>query len=187
MSPYPTRSTDAKKRFSEEQIIGFLKQAEAGPGEGIGFAVSGYHGMFERLQGRQVTTGRLFVRDRKLQMVLGLVHGDFEQTLRGSGVLREFTLGSRRAPLGGRGLAHGGAWRTDVDGRSDWLGVARAEVVAPESQRPPAADSPAMGSGVERRTADFAGRLRVLEGLREQGLISEGEYLDKRRAILDGL
>lgn len=161
--------------------------AEVGPREDIGFAVTGYHGMFERLQGRQVTTGRLFVRDGKLQMVLGLVHGEFEQTLRGSGVLREFTLGSRRVSLDARGSAHGGAWRTVGEGRSDWVAVARAEVVAPELQHRPAADQPAMGAGVDQTTAKFAGRLRVLQNLRERGLISEEEYLDKRRAILDGL
>jgi len=40
---------------------------------------------------------------------------------------------------------------------------------------------------VEGRAVEFADRLRILEALRRQGLLSEQEYTDKRQAILEGL
>lgn len=59
-----------------------------------------------------------------------------------------------------------------------------ATYLASSLRQPPAApaESAAPGQG-----SDAAARLRELQGLRDQGLITEDEYVERRRAIVDGV
>lgn len=93
--------------------------------------------------------------------------------------------------------------------RRNWLVVRLAEVPKPKESPPPSAQPPAFHSApetalpevknsdqvpkelnpdaLEPRQRSIEERLRVLKNLRDKELISEQEYIEKRRQILDSL
>ncbi len=175
--------------------------AKANPDQDVCFAVSGRHGSYAQLTGRSVTTARLFTKDGRLQVVFGMVRHDYDAELRGSGTLIAFEPGHRAAPLKNEPAV---AISPDlgVSRRGDWLDLVPASALA--QARPPAAAVPAAGAAaVAPQAAPAAApaapaapatsypvvseRLRTLQKLRDDGLISPQEYEAKRRAILDQL
>lgn len=173
--------------------------AKATPDQDVCFAVSGKHGSYAQLTGRSVTTARLFTKDGRLQVVFGLVRHDFDAELRGSGTLIAFEPGHRAGPIKFEpAVAINPA--LGASRRGDWLDLvpasalaqalpapaavpaAGAAVVAPQAAPAPAAPAaPAASYPV------VSERLRTLQKLRDDGLISPQEYEAKRRAILDQL
>ena len=143
-------------------------------------------------------TARLFAQGGALQVIVNDARLAFVHEYLGSKRTPEFTFGSRTRP-GQASLRSVSA----TNRRPDWLAVpltvaaapavpAAATVAAPPARAaapapatavatPPAPVSPAaIGDDVEQR-------LIVLKRLREKGLISEEEYQQKRREILQRL
>jgi hypothetical protein len=138
-------------------------------------------------------TARLFVQDGALQVLLNDTRLDFVNRYRGTNIEPEFVYGSR-AKAGPAVVQSGGARNV----RADWLAVslttppveagtppaaAAKPVPAPPAAAPapaPAAQPAASGDEIERR-------LTTLKRLRERNLISEEEYQQKRREILQQL
>jgi hypothetical protein len=142
---------------------------------------------------------RLFVQDGRLQLIVHDVRFDFYDTYRGTHTPPTFTYGSRAA-AGPAVIQSAGA----ANRRADWLAIplqpvaaaapppappapGSAATVAPPP--PPAVPAPAAATPA-RKPLDAAGaeeierRLETLKRLRDKGLISEDEYQQKRREIL---
>jgi hypothetical protein len=154
-----------------------------------------------------VTTARVFRRDGQLNVIAGLVRRDFESQFRGSGLLIAFEPG-QRAQAVERSAKLAVAPGSGSQVRDDWIALstsvaAAAPAAAPAAATPavaPAAaaagaasaampSTPAAAPAPAAKDADAlyrstAERLRALEKLRKDGLITEAEYQEKRRQIL---
>jgi hypothetical protein len=136
-------------------------------------------------------TARLFVQDGQLQLIVNDARYEF----------MNLYIGSRQPPVftyGSRDRASKAMLRSDASTakRPDWLTMPVASVSARTSgpapvqmAAPPAVSAPAapMVSPVAAPPNDFEQRLTLLKRLRDKGLISEEEYLQKRKEILSQL
>lgn len=170
--------------------------AKAGPHEDVTFAVltrgdSGRAPMLIiHIQQPLITTGRAFYRHGHLNVIFGLMHAPFEDHYVKTGQLPALTPGQRSHRL------HSG-WRVVSDRpltypqpqRRDWVSVALAQPPAASKPAPQTAQSspqPAPKT-VESEYHNLATRLRVLDKLHQQGLITNQEFQQKRKQILNGL
>jgi hypothetical protein len=189
-------------------IVPPLVQAlgEVTPQQEVSFAVTGRHGALGPLVERSVTTGRLFRDDGGLQLIVGLGQKPFESEYLGSGVLIAFEPGRRAAPVSP--ALKIGAQGTSGQRRADWVALALAPAggaaaaappagapavpaAAPAAAAPtppttpgPAAAQPAPRTRDAAFLAEQEERLKTLKRLRDQNLITEEEYQQKRREIL---
>jgi hypothetical protein len=186
----------------------------ANAGQDISLAVSDQFGFLGPLASRAVTTARIFHRDGQLHLIAGLVRRDFESQFRGSGILIAFEPGQRAKPVErgvklavapGKGSQQRDDWivlstsvATPVPGAALPTAIPNAATPiatpaaaaggtgAASAARPSAPATPPAPAAKEAdelyRSA--AERLRTLEKLRKDGLISEAEYQEKRRQIL---
>ncbi|MCW7540941.1 SHOCT domain-containing protein [Aquabacterium sp. A7-Y] len=150
-------------------------------------------------------TARLFVQGGELHLIVNDTRLDFVNAYRGSHIVPDFTFGSRTRQGAAQLSSATGASR-----RADWVAFSLAEAAAPAPApaaavaapaRPavtaapapsvapaPAAAAPAApGVRDNRFFEEQEQRLRTLKRLREQNLISEEEFQQKRREILQTL
>lgn len=175
-------STDAVPMFTDAELLEIVPHlvgalAKAGPKEDVTFAVTGKHGFLGRYSSNSVTTGRLFAHGRQLNVIFGLAQELYEDAELGP---------ASSFPRGSRADRPDRVWRIVPKGghlagqRLDWVMLDTAATPAPGANAPatPAANS---------RYQEIENRLRVLDRLKANGLITEGEYEERRRAILQGL
>ena len=168
----------------------------AGPDEDVTFALIGNHpALFGFFKQPMVTTGRLFVRNGRLNLILGTVHepvNDKEDRR-----LKPFIPGYRTASPNPewRVTAKNGETVQVEGGRTDWLVLSLA-APAPAMQpiptsgsrevkpqpAPPQAEAPSRPTG---KSAEE--RLIILNNLKQKGLITDEEYKAKRLEILNDL
>ena len=186
--------------------------AAATPAQDVTFAVIGSHGLFGERSPPTATTGRAFIRGASLNIVFGLVGSAYE-SIDISGTRNQVAPGQRNVRVEyGWTLTAPGAQL--VDARGDWLafdiaGLSQAAArsampaaahVAPVAPvAPPAAvdsrpasqavpaPAPAPRTAEESRYQDVATKLRILDRLHADKLVSDEEYRERRRAILQGL
>ena len=138
-------------------------------------------------------TARLFVQSGNLQLIVNDARYEFMNRAIGTRQQPVFTYGSR-ARAGTAVLRSDAA--TAV--RPDWLAMSMAGTPAAAAALPAVGAGPAVGSGtgpaapaaaapVAAPSNDIEQRLTVLKRLREKGLISEEEYVQKRKEILSQL
>jgi hypothetical protein len=145
-------------------------------------------------------TARLFVADDALQLIVRDARLNFMDRYSADRTLPTFTYGSRTAASGAALDAPGATRR-----RADWLSLplapapaavpvaapapAPAPAVTPAALPPKAAPAPppAPAARDEAFYEAQAQRLRALKKLRDENLISEAEYQEKREAILKTL
>ena len=152
-------------------------------------------------------TARLFVQGGSLNLIVHDARLDFVNAYIGTHITPQFEFGSR-SHASAVGLQSAGA----ASRRSDWLAVPVAAAVTPAAAAlaappapaplmtaapaavaaPVAAVAPAPATPPQRsRDAAFyeeqAQRLKGLKLLRDQGVISEDEYQQKRKEILSSL
>lgn len=102
---------------------------------------------------------------------------DFYDAYRGAHITPRFVYGSRATP-GKLTLTSIGGTNT----RADWLSMS---IAAPaESEAKPETKA---GATPEAKGQDIEQRLQVLKRLREKNLISEDEYQQKRKELLQRL
>ncbi|MGL4576510.1 MAG: SHOCT domain-containing protein [Burkholderiaceae bacterium] len=192
------------------EIAGPIAQAlgEATAAQEVSFAVTGNYGGYGPFSTKSVTTGRVFQQGGQLNIIFGLVRQEFEGQLRAAGYLIPFEPGQRaKAVSSGTQVSAAGA----TSQRADWLkfgalpaaaapvakpaapvaapAAAPAAVAAPPSAPaaapaaavPVPAPAPANSDQLYRQTAE---RLKALQKLKDDGLITEKEYAEKRKAIL---
>ena len=150
--------------------------ALAQPGEDLLLLSSSRRSRIERAE---ALTARLFVREGALNLIVHDVRLSFMDRWLEEAVQPEFVYGSRTnassaelsAPLGTRP-------------RPDWLVLPLVQATVPAAApATPQAPSSAEVASYEAK----AQRLRTLKRLRDENLISEAEYQEKRDAILKTL
>ena len=196
-------------------LVSALGRADAG--QDVSFAVSGKHSGMAVLAPRSVTTGRLFRDEKGLQLIVGLAQRTFEDSFSATGVLIAFEPGRRSGPVDASirlsdpapGTAQPRAdWLTLGPAGDGVATAAPASPVAPvapiapiapiapaaatqpaAAPAPTAATSPqpAAAADADARYRQISERLKTLQRLRDSGLISEQEYTERRRQILDAL
>jgi hypothetical protein len=152
-------------------------------------------------------TARLFVQGGQLQLLVNDARYEFVNEYKGTGKAPQFTFGSRSkaGPVALRSAA-------GSNQRPDWLAMSTAMPAAPSVATPvapsiapsvapaaapktvapaPAAAAATSAPALRPRDPGYAEeveqRLLTLKRLRERGLISEEEYQQKRREILQTL
>lgn len=124
-------------------------------------------------------TARLFVQSEQLHVIVHDARLDFMGAWIGARIQPKFVYGTRsRASDVALQSATGQARR------SDWLALPLAAAAVAPSAAPTAPAAPARDNGFYQEQEQ---RLRGLKRLLEQGLISEAEYQQKRREILQTL
>jgi len=132
-------------------------------------------------------TARFFVQDGALNVLVHDTRLDFMDRYRGMQILPEFRFGSRAA-----------ASKVEVkcaeatSRRSDWLQFPLESLgAAKETPKVDPAPTPASIAVPKVRDAayfeELEKRLRVLKRMRDENLITDEEFLKKRREILEGL
>jgi hypothetical protein len=174
--------TDAELLKIVPHLVAAL--AKAGPKEDVTFAVTGKHGLLGSFSSNSVTTGRLFARGPQLNVIFGLAQELYESAELGP--VSSFPRGSRAnrpdrvwriVPKSGR-LA---------DQRLDWVALDSAATPAPEAKTGSASAAAPATPTADSRYQEIETKLSVLNRLKANGLITEGEYDERRRAILQGL
>lgn len=162
----------------------------AKPDQDVTFAVLGRHGTFGENSPVTVTTGRVFVEAGGLNVILGRIHSRYEDLDFGRTVsLTPGQRGKRIAPVGTLVAESAGA----VKKRGDWLRFDLAQLAAaptrPTAQMSgPATDvAPQTPDATELRHSEIQSRLKLLDRLKADGLITEDEYRERRRAILQSI
>lgn len=166
------------------------------PRQDVTFAVTGHRGWFGKLSPESITTGRLFVTGDSLNLILGVVQQRYGiEALDDGAVLPEIIPGKRSRRI------DNAVWKIDPDRgrlreqRGDWLVFDRSAIpTAPAAATPAAPQSGAQpGTGapttptIEDKAQEIEKRLGVLDALRKKGAITEEEYRERRRAILEQL
>ena len=162
--------------------------ATAGPKEDVTFAVSGKHGLLGKYSPKSYTTGRLFVRDGQANIVFGRVHEGYAPDDQGLALIpgsrtRRIETGWDIVPENAR----------VADKRSDWVALetrtapAAATPAAPRETADGATPAKPAAPAVDGRYREIDDRLKLLEQLKSKGRITEEEYRERRRAILQGI
>jgi len=186
--PEPLFTRESLEIVSPQLREGLLK---ASPGEDVTFAVIGlYKSLFGFAKSPKVTTGRLFYRQGRINLIVGLAQNDVNE--REDRRLHPFTPGSRQSPAEGDWalLPHDGHSGIILT-RRDWAVSAEAgetpAVTPSPAANPVAPAQPAVSVTRPDNARNPAERLTILEDLKRKGLITEEEYRGKRREILEGL
>jgi hypothetical protein len=164
---------------------------QADPEQEVVFAVTGRYGRLGVVSEPTATTGRVFVRDDRLELIIGQARAEFLGRLRIAGVEPEFVPG-QRAQRVERG------WRLDcaaaggIQRRADWCSFPIGDAGATPAPSAPAAtgDAPAVtpdAATPESSSPTAVERLRTLKRLLDEGLITPEDYEAKKQEILDAL
>jgi hypothetical protein len=171
--------------------------AKAGPTQDVTFAVFGRHGAFGENSPATVTTGRVFLQAGQLNLILGLVQTRYEDV--GFGGTVELIPGQRARRIAQTWSLSAEPARF-MDKRSDWMqfDVARLASLPRDAEpiqerravlpaRPSAEAVLPKTDATDPRYQDIQSRLKTLERLKSEGLITEDEYRERRRAIVQSL
>jgi hypothetical protein len=180
---------------------------KAAPAEDVTFAVLGKHGLFGDRSPTTATTGRVFVRGGQLNVVLGVVQTRYQDVNQPPIAL---TPGQRAGRVETVWRASSAAARK-VAQRDDWLQfdlaglgelaaaaqTGRAPAGATPGSTPTPATAPAAAAAPgtaaapaaseDARYQEIKSKLRTLDRLRADGVITEEEYRARRNAILQSL
>ena len=152
------------------------------------------------LSPRLAVTARAFSSQGTVNLIVGTGRLNFFDLYRGGGVMPPFSYGSRTKPAPTDLQAEGASYPGGAE-RRDWIAwqVAEAGTVKKAADTPAAPRAaPVEGAAPAERAApgvqrddrfydEQEQRLRRLQRLRDQGLITEQEYQEKRKEILRDL
>lgn len=156
----------------------------AGPGDDV-LLLSSSRRDGNVLAGPTAVTARLFVQAGNLQFIVRDARFEFFDAYRGTHAAPHFGFGSRSAASAVTVQSPGAS-----NPRSDWLSIptqvtGQAGVTAAPAPAVQAAPPPAPRKALDSAAVDdIERRLETLKRLREKGLITEDEYQQKRREIL---
>lgn len=186
------------------QLAKALKVLQAG--QDVVFAVTGRTNPQNAFEELRVVTGRMFFSNGDLNVIFGLMHGEFQGEFRATGMLKAFNPGYRsRRESTGWALVPQGDVKLASSQRSDWAVLSPAawnvpqpatRMAAPTSPPAPVPATPSPGQASQNAAPmrpippaqayfeQFKRRLEALEKLRKAGVITEQEYKEKRKEIL---
>ncbi|MRR06446.1 MAG: hypothetical protein EG828_05795 [Deltaproteobacteria bacterium] len=201
MLPKQDKSVPVFAKPELDNLERYLSQglAEAGPGEDVIFAVVGdFRAAYGLAKVPKYTTGRVFYREGKLNIIFGKIQEDYKSYDLYAPVDR------RTNPLspGSRSVPSEHAWTlldqpdqsfnmTNAGERTDWviLDLASMEARAALGEKDAEAQSPTRpgaqpSSGPQKSLEE---RLQILNDLKNKKLITEEEYQQKRLEMLKDL
>lgn len=160
--------------------------AKAGPKEDVTFAVSGDHGPLGANSPPTATTGRIFAQDGRLNIIFGRVHEDYET--------RDLNLFTKVFLPGSRARQIESGWTMlpenagVVDKRTDWVTLdASALAAASQKEKTEGSAAPPAPAAADSRYQEIQNKIKTLDRLKADGLITEEEYRERRKAILQGI
>lgn len=166
-------------------MVPYLQEAfrKAGPDDDVAFVIVGLYKSWVASR-PMVSTGRLFYKDGKLNLILGVVKQELRYKADGSD--RDFRLlvtGSRQTVSQGEWSLVPTEERPFELPRRDWvvLDPKVAFVVAPVTVAPVAK---AVAAPVKKGARPLTERLATLNDLKAKGLITDEEYKVKRAEIM---
>jgi Short C-terminal domain len=177
-------------------LVGPLAQAldRARPGDDV-LLLSSSRREGGLLAAPTAVTARLFVQGGNLQLIVHDARFEFYDAYRGTQNAPRFSYGSR-ASAGSAAVQSDGA-KTQ---RADWLSIPLTAQNAPSAPSAPSAQPATMPAPVQSVAPpparipkdaaagdDIERRLETLKRLRDKGLITEDEYQQKRKEILQQL
>lgn len=190
----PEGEDDGSSLFTEGELEDISEPIargleEAQPDQEVAFAVTGRHGRLGIVAAPTATTGRVFVQDGRLELILGQARAEFLGRLRVAGIEPEFLPGRRAARVET-------GWRVNcapaggIQRRADWCSFPLSSVTSmgesPDAIVPPPAMMPAPAPKAAIPTGAVE-RLRTLKELLDEGLITPEDYETKKQEILDQL
>ena len=166
--------------------------SRAGPHQDVTFAATGYHGVFGSHSPKSATTGRLFVNADGVNLIFGLMQerlgvSDHDEKI------TVMTPGLRARRI------EWGPWKIVPDAarfyekRVDWLVFNRSAITPAAATTPPSGGASAkpgeetVTPKIDAEAQEIEKKLRVLDRLKEKGVITDQEYRERRRAILQGI
>lgn len=181
--------------FSKEELAMIVPPlaaalSKAGPHQDVTFAVTAYPGLFGSYSPKSVTTGRLFASADAVNLIFGWMQERF------GGADYEYKIPAvapgvraRRIDTAGWTIEPGSAHLYDK--RGDWLVFDRSAIPAativpthPSIEAGVKSGGGAVVPTVDAKAQEVENRLRLLDRLKEKGVITEQEYFERRRAIL---
>ncbi|MEW9899840.1 SHOCT domain-containing protein [Chitinivorax sp. PXF-14] len=195
---YPLFTDEERATLGDAFSRGF---ARAGASQDMVFLSSDRHGAIGLLAPKLGTSGRVFIRDGMLNLIVGDAHVEYQSQYRMTKFMYPFQLGERgRASKVQLKLAAGAEGAGAHLLRGDWVALPLTAAVPAPAARPapapapvPSATAPAapaaapMAMPMMRDGRSVEERLRTLQGLRDKGLVSDDEYRQKRIDILKDL
>lgn len=184
--------------FSKEELETIVPPlatalSKAGPHQDVTFAVTAYPGVFGSHSPKSVTTGRVFVSAGAMNLIFGLMQERFGRSYY-ENKMPEITPGLRARRID---LA---PWQLDASNadvrerRGDWLvfnqSAIPAAAISPTHSSTEAGVKPGNGTTlptIDTKAQEIENRLRLLDRLKDDGAITEQEYRERRRAILEQL
>ena len=183
--------------FTKEELETIVRPlvaalAKASPHQDVAFAVTGYRGVFGSNSPKSVTTGRLFVNADGVNLIFGLMQerlgvGDYDDRnppIRPGVRTRRIDWAPWKiAPVGAR--FH--------EQRGDWLVFDRSALTPAAATTAPSGGASANSRGeaaiptIDTEAQEIEKKLRVLDRLKERGVITDQEYSERRREILQGI
>ena len=160
------------------ELVGTLSQAleRAGPGDDV-LLLSSARREGGVLGSPKAVTARLFVQGGALQLIVHDTRFEFFDTYRGTRNPPRFIYGSRSSASA---VVLEAADTTSR--RADWLSIANAAAVPAPVAKP--VEPAAAPSKAPEKSDDIERRLETLKRLRDKNLISEDEYQQKRKELL---
>ena len=142
---------------------------------------------------RHASSARVFVEGGRLNLIFGMIdrfYSEFRDPER-----KVPAMGSRKGAGSLKGAIVAAEGVTLVNGRDDWVALEMARVAPPAPapevaptpmvmEQPPAVKPP---EAVKPREKSIEEKLQILKNLRDKELITEEEYVEKKRQILDAL
>lgn len=189
---------DVKELFAPDEvkrlapaIVAGLKIA--GPDQEILFVSSGQHAWTGLIAPVLTNAGRIFFADGKLNVIVGVNHADvMGNKLYGSRQDPKLDFGSRSEQAKGVMLVGVSEGQAKIV-RDDWIALSLAATAAPAAT---AAAATATGVAAQPAAADPSvdafyskqeSRLKALQRLKDQGLITDAEFQAKRAQIVKDL
>lgn len=200
MLPKQDKSMPVFNKPEIDNLARYLSQglAEAQPDEDVIFAVVGdYKAVYGLAKTQKYTTGRVFYRDGKLNIIFGKIQADYKSYEMYAPVdrrLNPLSPGSRSVRSEHEWILLGQSDQEFYNGpdgqRTDWLvlDLASMEARAAMDEKPVKSE----GAGgqfqaMPRVEKTVEERLKTLNDLRDKKLISDEEYQKKRADILKDL
>lgn len=203
------REDDASRvRLINDEVLDVLAPAvahglaRARPDQAVGFVLASRLGGFNFINPMRLTTGRVFVEGEKLHILFGRVGDQFLEGRRVA--IANASIGTRERVLNRKDQVWSRGWGTETL-REDWVTapLETSEAALPElppSQVPapaapaPTAPEPAGQPATTRESgqeepavAGLRERLELLQSLHADGLITDEEYDQTRRQLLEQL
>ena len=107
-----------------DELVPYLAAAlkSVGSKEDVTFALTGGHGLLGKFSPKTVTTGRVFVHDRRLNVIFGVVHDPFAiLEMQPPNVPQPFIPGTRAKRIDTKLAITPGMGRLAGDDRPDWV------------------------------------------------------------------